>query len=763
MALLDTDFESDPRAEEILEELDKLFAQFPELVDPIEHQARRADVPADMAATFLRRWNLSWDQTVQRPDSPAALKSLLDTATATGLALRVVGAARSHSKVCEPLGTGIKALKPLSLIALASELPFTGASWHALPRTDPFEGTTKLYRCQAGRPVRKVLDDLEASNRSLANHGSGSFQGIVGLIATGSHGSGWQLPPLSGLVRAVTVLIPDGPGASHFELILPADSRKPYEVAHGAVVKMRFGDEEHDVRVNVDTAVFDATNIGLGSLGLIYSVTLEVIDHKMYLREARTLRSWNLDVRDHFEEEVDKSRHFEVQIIPHHGTGAAGGVDIQPSDHLCQVVTRKISSVERRTGRRGLPLRAGRLGIAKTIIGMRIRKGLRDPTRLPNGLVNAITQTADRDFHDYIAEVLLMELQFVGIGAEFAVPLSKARSAADWILTQARDHDARARAIINGGFSSSQQQTKLEVLWRENPPLTAIITLRFSQEDSGTLSMTNPANRTHEARSGIWCIFEIGMLGAPVLEEQLKEPPSSADSDLLRLYRAYDDGRRAFLHEVQAELTQATYGGRPHWGLINNTTAAEASRMWGAANWNAWKSRYDEVNVNGVFNGRYTDQLGISVAGGPTIEARGPCFVRPAPFQDRFYLKLKGDLAWHVHNSLSRDQARSGFKVGDHILSSVSTFDPVVCEIRFGEDGGIDPPHANGKMFHALTERIPGEALLSAGTITITGEAGERLAELICEARGLTPVSDIVVLEVVNLAMGKLKITTPAL
>jgi xylitol oxidase len=147
-----------------------------------------------------------------------------------------------------------------------------------------------LQRFHAGCQVSKVLARLKALGRHLPNHGAGRFQGLMGAIATGTHGSGLAFPPLAGLVRALLVARPDPEGRAGLELLVPDTGPEvAWDFADGQILTHPSG---LPVRVRRDDDRFDATLVGLGCLGLVVEVVLAVSPGRPHLSETRVLTTW---------------------------------------------------------------------------------------------------------------------------------------------------------------------------------------------------------------------------------------------------------------------------------------------------------------------------------------------------------------------------------------------------------------------------------------------------------------------------------------
>ncbi len=74
-------------------------------------------------------------------------------------------------------------------------------------------------------------------------------------------------------------------------------------------------------------------------------------------------------------------------------------------------------------------------------------------------------------------------------------------------------------------------------------------------------------------------------------------------------------GAEELLH-TQEDIFLREFKARPHWGLDRNVLRNEGDieRLY-PASWPSWKAVYEKMNVNGTFDGRFTDRVGISRGG----------------------------------------------------------------------------------------------------------------------------------------------------
>lgn len=202
-------------------------AELEKLVQPIV-------VPTSSPKAKFQNWGRSFVSTPARVFAPTTVThcaAIVELARRQGVQLRAIG--RAHSP---------------------SDLPFT-TGWAM--RMEGLNGVVDIdhsgytITALAGTYISDIHEALDSSNPRLAmcNVGSISEQTIAGLISTATHGTGILFPVVSSYVSQLTILCPLPEGTQHLTC-----SR-----------------EQH-------SDLFNATLCGLGSTGLITSVTLRVQD-----------------------------------------------------------------------------------------------------------------------------------------------------------------------------------------------------------------------------------------------------------------------------------------------------------------------------------------------------------------------------------------------------------------------------------------------------------------------------------------------------
>ena len=241
---------------------------------------------------------------VRRPSSLGEVVLAVRDAEGAGLTVRAVGSGHSWSDVA--LTTGLLLLPEGLAGALPLEPDLLGAG----------APTDRLVRVGSGTRIRELNAHLDAHGLALPNMGGYDGQTIAGVLSTSTHGSGLRFGPLSDMARSLELVCSGG------RLLRIERAGGPTDPA--AFARARLGWE-----LVQDDEVFDAAVVGMGCMGVLYAVTLEVRD-AFWLKEVRTVSTWERE-RDRLDENLAREEHFELFVNPY---ANAEGV------HACIVTTR---------------------------------------------------------------------------------------------------------------------------------------------------------------------------------------------------------------------------------------------------------------------------------------------------------------------------------------------------------------------------------------------------------------------------------------
>lgn len=233
----------------------------------------------------LENWARNVRQTPRTVATPKTLFELVAAvkgATDAGRHCRAVGTMWSFSESIRCADSIIDTTGLTGALGVA-RAPWTGPLAAALVVSAKV--ATKAYvHVRSGTTLRDVLALLAQGNMAIGTMGSSAGQRVAGLLATGSHGAEFDLPPPVDYVRAIHLVLPDGSQ----RWIEPAGARAITRTE--GVLTITTGLTKDDVVY--DDALFDAALVSIGTLGVIYSLVLEVRDPGYALEEATDMVPW---------------------------------------------------------------------------------------------------------------------------------------------------------------------------------------------------------------------------------------------------------------------------------------------------------------------------------------------------------------------------------------------------------------------------------------------------------------------------------------
>jgi L-gulono-1,4-lactone dehydrogenase len=198
-----------------------------------------------------------------RPADVEELAAAVTAAASDGLRVKAVGAGHSFSG-----------------IAVADGVQVDMGSLDQVVGVDPRSG---LVTVEAGMPLWRLNEVLDAHGLALENMGDIDRQTISGAISTGTHGTGDRYRGFAWQVKGLQLVLADGSVVQCTEFERPE--------------------------------LFAAARLGLGALGVIAEVTLQCVPA---FRLKAVERPERLDaVLDNLDELVSENDHFEFYWFPH--------------------------------------------------------------------------------------------------------------------------------------------------------------------------------------------------------------------------------------------------------------------------------------------------------------------------------------------------------------------------------------------------------------------------------------------------------------
>jgi hypothetical protein len=230
---------------------------------------------------------------IERPATLQALIELVRLAESEGTTVRAVGAGHSWSDAALTDGYLIE---PNHLSGV------TRPEGEALRAPAP---PKELVRVLGGTHIHTLNDELDRIGLALPNMGGYDAQTITGVVATSTHGSGLAFGPFPDLVRSLDLVVSGGKAIR-------------LEPAEGPTDPAAFDDPA--LELVKDDEWFAAATCGIGTLGLVHSMLIEVRE-KFWLNEVRTLSTWE-ELREDLtaEGELAGGDHYELFLNPYPGS-----------------------------------------------------------------------------------------------------------------------------------------------------------------------------------------------------------------------------------------------------------------------------------------------------------------------------------------------------------------------------------------------------------------------------------------------------------
>ncbi len=475
-----------------------------------------------------------------------------DVALTDGILLHPTGLTRPLDLEAELLRVAARATTaPLAVSAAPGTTSTPASATGAAPATPadppaaadpsptfvPATANPSLVRVESGMTIAALNAYLGSHGLGLPNMGGFDGQTVAGVMSTSTHGSGLGFGPLTDLVRSLDVVAAGGV----VHRIEPQDGPTDpdaYRARH----------PEHEL--HQDDRWFDAAVVGMGCMGLIHSLILEV-GPAFYLREVRTLSTWS-QVREELDEALERNVHYEVLFSPY--PNAEGEIEclttarnpIGPSEY------RK----DHRRSRSWLMELAARFPLTPTLINLAV--GLR-PQISPFLLRQALQALVNPDYVNVSYRVF-------NIGAANYLP---AYSAEIGVPVDERDcHLAAVDRIV----AIAKQRRELGEVYHSSP-----ISLRFVKASRACMSMMEGRNT--------------------MMIELIMATHTVGGMELLAAHEAA-------LYELE---------GRPHWGQVNTLTGSNGLVESLYPRYREWQEVHAALNESGVFDGPFSKRVGLSL------------------------------------------------------------------------------------------------------------------------------------------------------
>ena len=489
-------------------------------------------------------------QKILSPTSLADLSRTIVEAETTETSLKMVGAGHSFSDVAFCRKTLLLPNK------LDKELIINRSILK-----ESYKDNEMLVQVEAVMSIKKINEILDNKALALQNMGGYDAQTISGAIMTATHGSGVLFGPINDQIRSMTVVASNG----RVLIVEPSNGITDADLFLG-YIKIRDQDPVPATLIQ-DDKYFNGIVVSMGSSGVIYSVVLETIP-SFWLNEVRTLTTWGALIApggflrrlvdgERIGEEADQPKYYEIYFNPYNLKSA------DPKDHTCLLTERYVienpgerSRKERKRGRQGNKMLKFLTRLTREGEDL-VRFFNKHPRRVPKFIETSLKELRDDSYKNISHKVFHIgapnDMRAYGIEMSFKL---------ENIIEAVEDCFAQAKFFQKRGWLHSA------------PP-----SLRFVDQSNAFLSMTN---------NQVSAFMEMGILVG-----------SNGSDELLKGYE------RLFIEK---------YNARPHWGLDLDilSNIDQVKSLYGTS-CDEWLAVYHDMNSTGVFNGQFTDRLGISI------------------------------------------------------------------------------------------------------------------------------------------------------
>lgn len=400
----------------------------------------------------------------------------------------------------------------------------------------PAGGGAPLVRVLGGTHLHALNAALDAEGLALPNMGGYDAQTISGVVSTSTHGSGTEFGPFPDLVRSLDLVVAGG------EVLRVEPAGGPSDPA---AFTTRYGG---DRRLIQDDKTFAAAVCGIGCMGLIHSLVLEVRE-RFWLNEVRTTDTWEA-VRHTLTDDgvLGEGDHYELFLNPYAS---------RDGTHRLLVTRRSDYSDPG-----GLPPDKQRrhplteLKASLPVTGWMLRQAARFAPSL-------IASQFDRTLRDMRDDgYASVSYRVFNIGEANKLPAYSSELAVSL-------EDGRHVAAVDRILEIAKEMRREKRLVHTSP-----IALRFVAPSPALASMMHRR--------------------ATMMIELIMVDKTRGGYRLLDTYE-----------ERLADLDV-----RPHWGQYNKLTRERIEALYPA--WEDWMAVLSEFNRSGVFDSPFTRRVGIS-------------------------------------------------------------------------------------------------------------------------------------------------------
>lgn len=354
-----------------------------------------------------------------KPNSKEDLIQIVQDAESKGRRVRAVGAGHSFSQVAEPARQDYF----VEMFRLDACGKYEEALNKSVKKNEAGE-ERHFVKAQAGIRIKCLNKALDKLDLALFNMGAFDWQTVSGALSTGTHGTGIHQPAFPDMVQALVII---GTGGKVTQ----------YEPSEGITNEDEFYKKywperplgEPSIKLVQSDDYFYSVVLGLGAMGLIYELVLEVCP-KYWIKENRTIVDWDTELKPqllngYFQKLVEEDYDFVSFRVNPYKTYSK---KLRKEVRLCALTVQKKYKWDERPPERGLKARTknwigtigGNLGLFSWLV---VRSLNRKISGAPASINTAIKFSSDKLFVGKSHKVLYqsgVSLRKHGISSEFS-------------------------------------------------------------------------------------------------------------------------------------------------------------------------------------------------------------------------------------------------------------------------------------------------------------------------------------------------------
>ena len=428
------------------------------------------------------------------------------------------------------------------------------------------EDAKLMIQVLGGTKISTLNQILDEKNLAMGILGGFDGQTIVGSAMTSTHGSSLEYGPLSDFILSMQVV---GENGNMYQI----------EATNGITDPLRFKglvDGKFPIKLIQDDDTFNAMKVSIGSMGIIYSVVLQV-EQKFWIHEERSVITWKEFKNNFLKRVVDHANDRNKKLEDRGGEGFKENdptyykFQVNPyengdGEHLV-LLTKRWKLLEKNRENDSLILRGRRGNYTLTEISRIFQKPLAEIINIPHFKHLLAASSID-------TAIKLQEEPGEGFNH---------KSYKVFDIGNPNHFDVKA---IELHFDIQNTEKVMEQIFQ---------TAKTLVDDKGLVISAPLVGRFIKASNSL-----IAM-------------QNGRDTFAVEIIVLQDiDNGAQLLEHYEMEYTK-NYMARPHWGLSMNYMKSEneARRLY-PHTWDDWIIKYREFN-KGSFDGKFTDRLEISV------------------------------------------------------------------------------------------------------------------------------------------------------